>query len=134
MSVYTDRPHPQTTTSAPPWGSATAKTGWVVLLVVSITGALNHLLGVVTFATAGEERLMFALFTLLNGYAIAVLLLPYRRHQRWAWIITWLEVAAFAAAMPLIGGGLGVGYLVVAAVAALAQLATLRSFWRRPTS
>lgn len=134
MTLHTDHPRPQTTTSAPPWGSATAKTGWVVLLVVSVTGALNHLLGVVTFASGGEERLMFVLFTLLNGYAIAVLLFPYRRHQRWAWAITWLEVAAFTAAMPLIGGDLGVGYLVVAAVAALAQLATLRSVWRRPTA
>lgn len=130
MNVHTVRRAPRTSPDAPAWGSARVKAGWVVLLVVSVGGALNHLLGAVTFAEAGEEQLMFVLFGGVNAYAAAVLLSPYRRLQRWAWGATWIEVAAFAAAAPLVGGGTGTGYLVVAAVAAIAQLATFRAFWR----
>lgn len=110
------------------WTSAMGKVGWGVLLAISIVGVLNHLLAVFTFATTGEEQQMFALFAGINAYAIAVLASPYRQHQRWAWFITWLEVAAFASVLPLIGGGVGWGYLVVAVVAGLAQLAALPSF------
>jgi len=127
------RPHTHTQ-RGPAWASTAAKIGWVVLLAISTVGVLNHLLAVFTFATAGQEQQMFALFAGINAYAIAVLASPYRQHQVWAWLITWLEVAAFASALPLSGGDVGLGYLVVAAIAALAQLATLPSFWSRPTA
>ncbi len=118
-----------TTTGSPAWSSATARTGWVVLLVISVIGGLNHLLGVLAFATSADERLAFTMFAGVNAYATAVLLVEYRRHRRWAWYVTWLEVAAFSTVLPLAGGGIGLGYLVVAVVAGLAQLATLPEFW-----
>lgn len=114
-----------TTGRGPTWSSATARSGWAVLVLISITGALNHVLGVVTFATSEDERLAFTMFAGVNVYATAVLLVPYRRRELWAWLVTWLQVAAFASVLPLAGGGIGLGYLVVAAIAALAQLATL---------
>ncbi len=134
MNVQTDRQRPhEATRSGPTRASTTARIGWVVLLAISIVGVLNHLLGVLAFATSSDERLAFAMFACVNAYATAVLLVPYRRRVGWAWSITWLEVAAFASVLPLTGGGgIGVGYLVVAAVAALAQLATLPDFRSGP--
>lgn len=134
IDTYADRRGPDPATQREPaWASTLGSIGWVVLLAISVVGVLNHVLAVFTFATVGEEQQMFALFAGINAYAIAVLASPYRRHQRWAWIITWLEVAAFASVLPLLGGVVGLGYLVVAAVAALAQLFTLPSFWSRRT-
>jgi hypothetical protein len=102
--------------------------------VISIIGVLNHLVGVWTVAEDGEEQLTFALFAAVNASATAVLLRPYRRHETWAWLVTWVQVAAFASVLPLTGGGgVGLGYLVVAAVCGLAQLATLPDFRSRPT-
>ncbi len=134
MNVPEQLGGPHTVTrSSPTWSSTTASTGWVVLLVISVFGALNHLLGVFAFATSEDEQLAFGMAAGVNAYATAVLLVPYRRHERWAWLLTWLEVAAFASVLPLTSGGLGLGYLVVAAIAALAQLATLSEFWPRPS-
>jgi hypothetical protein len=131
MTVHAERQRQQAATgSGPTWASTMGRIGWVVLVVISIIGVLNHLLGVFTFASSEEEQLMFAMFAAVNAYATAVLLSPYRRRMRWAWLITWVEVAAFALVFPLTGGGVGLGYLVVAAIAALAQLATLPSFGR----
>ena len=57
-------------------------------MTISILGVLNHLLAVFTFATSGQEQQLFALFAGVNAYAVAVLATPYRRHERWAWLIT----------------------------------------------
>ena len=135
MTIHADRQRQQTGTgSGPPWASTMGRIGWVVLVVISTISVLNHLLGVFAFASSEEEQLMFAMFAAVNAYATAVLLFPYRRHMSWAWLITWVEVAAFASVFPLNGGGVGLGYLVAATIAALAQLATLPTFWPRLTS
>jgi hypothetical protein len=133
MDVREDRDADTPTRSGPTWTSTTARIGWVVLLAISLLGGLNHLLGVFAFAGSEDEQLAFTAFAVVNAYATAVLLHPYRRGLTWAWLVTWLEVAAFAVVLPLTGGGLGLGYLGVAAIAALAQAATLSHFRPQPT-
>ncbi len=104
------------------------KVAWVVLVVVSVLGVVNHTVGVFAIAQEDPEPLMFALFAGLNLYATAVLLWPYRRGEMWAWLITWVEVAAFALVYPLTDPQVGTGYLVGAIIAAFAQVATLPWF------
>lgn len=104
------------------------KVAWVVLVVVSVLGVINHLLGVFAIAQDDSEALMFALFAGLNLYATAVLLRPYRRGELWAWLVTWVEVVAFAIVSPLTDPQVGAAYLVGAIIAALAQAATLPWF------
>jgi len=67
---------------------------WGLLLGLSILGLLNHVLGVTTFASNGDERMMFTLFAALDLYAMVVLLIAYRRRERWAWAVTWVHSAA----------------------------------------
>jgi len=106
-------------------GSALATGAWGVLLGLSILGVVNHVLGVATFAGDGNERMMFTLFAALDLYAAVVLLTAYRRGEPWAWALTWVHTAAYALAFVFIGPGIGSMYLIVAGVAALAQLAGL---------
>ena len=106
-----------------------AKSGWIILLAVSTLGALNHTVGALAFAGPDPEPLMFAAFASLNLYATAVLIWPYRRGEMWAWLVTWVEVAAFALVYPLTDdAAIGTAYLVGAAILALAQLASLPRF------
>jgi hypothetical protein len=105
------------------------KLAWGILLAVSMLGTLNHAVGAFAFTGPDAGPLMFACFAGINLYATAVLLWPYRRGELWAWAVTWVQVVAFALVYPLIDDpGLGMGYLVVAIIAALAQLASLPLF------
>jgi hypothetical protein len=112
------------------WSGSTklAKVAWGILLVLSVLGALNHAVGVFAIAEKDPEPLMFAVFACLNLYATAVLLGPYRRGEMWAWLVTWVEVAAFALVYPLTGPEVGRWYLIGAVIAALAQAASLPLF------
>lgn len=109
--------------------SGPARIAWLALLVMSGLGALNHGMGVFGIAEGDTEQLMFALFAGVNLYALAVLLGPYRRGEQWAWLVTWVEVAAFAVVFPLVDEpGIGTAYLVGAGVAALAQVVAWPAF------
>jgi hypothetical protein len=108
--------------------SKLAKVAWGILLVASVLGVLNHAVGVFAIAKQDPEPLMFALFACLNLYATAVLLVPYRRGEMWAWLVTWVEVAAFAIVYPLTDPEVGTWYLIGAVIAALAQAASLPWF------
>ena len=110
--------------------SALATGAWGLLLALSILGVLNHVLGVATFASNGDERMLFTLFAALDFYAAVVLLTAYRRRERWAWALTWVHTAAYALAFVFIGPGIGSIYLIIAGVSALAQLAALPSIRR----
>jgi hypothetical protein len=112
--------------------STSARASWVVLVVVSSLALVNHGMGVFGIAEDDTESLMFALFACVNLYAVVVLLGPYRRGEMWAWLVTWVEVAAFAVVFPFTRDGIGVTYLLGGAVVvALAQVATYSEFGRR---
>jgi hypothetical protein len=67
-------------------GTSTAfRVGWWVLLVLTFLFILNHLAGTVAFANNDDERLMFVGFAALGIVSLAVLLIPYRARESWAW-------------------------------------------------
>jgi hypothetical protein len=105
-----------------------ARIAWIVLVVIAVLGAVSHALGSFTFAEDDPEPLMFALFAGLNVYQGAVLLVPYRRLEPWAWWLSWVSVGALALVFPLTDPEIGLFYLGGAAVSALAQAITFREF------
>lgn len=116
-------------------GTSTAfRVGWWVLLVLTFLFILNHLAGTVAFANNDDERLMFVGFAALGIVSLAVLLIPYRARESWAWWVSWAQPLALAVPIVLFRDGIGVFYLVVAVVMAVAQLATLSTFRASPAT
>lgn len=109
------------------WG----KIGWIVLLVLNAMMLLNHLIGIVVIAASPDERQMFVGYAAMSAFAVLVLVFAYRDRRRWAWWASWIPVLAIGAVF-FIGGLSPIGwwYGATALVMALAQLATLRDFFR----
>ena len=108
-----------------------ARISWWVLLVLSALATLNH----VGLIFAEDNTLAFGAFAGLNALATVVLWFGYRERKFWAWCGVWFEILSLA--LVAIAGdptnssadsGLQIGYGAVAAVMAVAQLGTLRSF------
>ena len=105
------------------------RVGWWVLVVLTAVLVANHALGVLAYATSDDERALFAIFLAFNVLTLVVLLIPYRRRERWSWWATWIPVATNA--LPLVLFSIDevvVFYAAGAAVMAAAQLTTLPAF------
>jgi hypothetical protein len=106
-----------------------AKTGWIVLIVLNIGMLLNHVVATFMVAATADEARMFIAYAVVNAFALVVLFIPYRARQRWAWASLWLVVLATAVTIVYGVDTIGLIYVAVAGVMALAQLATAREFF-----
>ncbi|MFN8467021.1 MAG: hypothetical protein U0X20_15815 [Caldilineaceae bacterium] len=95
------------------------KIGWILLLIGAGLMALNH--AVLIFVL--DEPTLFAGYTVFNLYALAVLLIPFRRGERWAWICSWLLPLGLTAPA-LLNGDIAAIYYAVAALCAAGLLLT----------
>ncbi len=103
--------------------------GWWVLVVLVALFAVNHILGIWLFASSPDEPQMFELFGALNLLSLAVLLVPYRRLERWAWWAMWIGIIPVGLVLAFGGPGLvGLIYIASFGVLTLAQIATLPRF------
>lgn len=105
--------------------------GWGVLAVLLAAFAVNHIAGIWYIAGSTDEAQMFELFGALNLLALVVLLLPYRRLERWAWWAMWIAIVPVALVLAFAPGDIGLIYSITAGVMALAQFATLPRFLGR---
>ncbi|MGC4154836.1 MAG: hypothetical protein QM628_17430 [Propionicimonas sp.] len=105
--------------------------GWWTITVSTTLFALNHLVGAWAFASSDDEQMMFLALAALQALSLIVLIVPYRRFERWAWRALWIQIAAMAATLVVFRSTLGLVYAAVAALMAAAQFATRPSF-RRP--
>ncbi len=105
------------------------KLGWWYLVTIAALSLLNHVVGALG-VYGGDDLLVFVGYATVNVYALAVLLVSYRRGERWAWWATWAFVASYALA-PVYDTEIGPFYLGAAALMALAQLSTWSAF-RQP--
>jgi hypothetical protein len=66
--------------------STAFKIGWSVLTGISVLSVLSYV--VLIFVAPGlvDSFIAWATFSL---YSMVVLLMPYRRGERWAWYLTW---------------------------------------------
>jgi len=106
---------------------ASFKTGWILLLVVSVLMTLNHL--VLIFAL--NQPILFLGWTAFNLYAVLVLWFPFRQGQRWAWGASWMLVVAFASII-FFDRQVGPLYLGAAALIVVGLLLTASAFFLRP--
>jgi hypothetical protein len=74
-------------TDSTPTQSKGYKIGWWMLFVLGILMALNHF--VLMFVLPGEF-VLFAGWTGFNLYALAVLYIPFRKGEKWAWNASWI--------------------------------------------
>jgi hypothetical protein len=112
--------------------NALYRAGWIALIVSAALMTLNHF--VLIFAL--NEPVLFLGWTAFNLYALAVLLIPFHRLEKWAWYVTWVLPIGLAA-----GGftapDIALFYYAVAAACVLGLLLTMREFFapeRRPAS
>jgi hypothetical protein len=107
------------------------KIGWWVLVGIAGASVANHISApFLGFASGDDEMLAFLGMAAMNIYALVVLLTVYRRSERWAWWITWVFVAMYAAVI-LYAPVVGPYYLGAAIVMAFIQLMTWSGF-RQP--
>jgi hypothetical protein len=100
------------------------KIGWIALLVVAALTTLGHT--VMIFAL--DEPNLFTGFAAFNLYSLAVILIPFRRLERWAWLVTW--VLPIGLAVPAAtDANLTIYYFGIAAVCVLGLLLTMRDFF-----
>lgn len=102
--------------------------GWIALLVISALATVGHI--VLGFAMIDEATLFvgWAGFTL---YSTIVLLIPFRRGEKWAWYTSWALVVVFAAPILISQESFTVYYLGAAVVMALSLLMTRPAFFQK---
>ena len=98
--------------------------GWWLLVAVTAVSVVGHAL--LLFVADGEE-VLFIGWTTMNLYAFVVLLTAYRRREDWGWWATWLMPTSYAS-LSLFDSDVGPGYLGVAVLMAVAQLAARSAF------
>lgn len=111
----------------------TARISWWVLLALSASATLNHVL----LIFAEDNTLAFGAFAGLNALTTVTLWFGYRDQVLWAWWGVWFQVLSLALVAiagdptnPAMDSGLQIAYGAVAGVMALAQLGTLQGFRR----
>ena len=103
--------------------SAAFKIGWGILLFFSIGNVLGHI-GLSIFES--QPSTVFVAWAGMNFLAAGILLIPYRRRERWAWFLIWALIVPYALVI-LFNQDVGLIYLGEAALMALGQLLTYRT-------
>jgi hypothetical protein len=104
---------------------ATFRLGWWVLLGISVLSVISYI--VLIFVVPGliDSFIAWATFSL---YSVIVLLIPYRRGERWAWYLTWaLPVPSIV--LSLNNPDVAPAYLTVAGLMAIGQVLTRGTFF-----
>ena len=102
------------------------KSGWIILLVSAALMTLGHLSMIFIL----DEPNLFTGFAAFNLYSFIVLLIPFRRGEKWAWLTTWILPVGLgipAATDP----NIAIYYFGVAAMCVLGLLLTMRDFFSK---
>ena len=97
--------------------------GRIILLVAAALMTLNH--SVLLFAL--DEPVLFMGYAAFNLYALLVIAIPFRRHEKWAWYATW--ILPIGLALPATDPKLAPFYSIVAAACVVGLLLTRRDFF-----
>ncbi|HMT87120.1 MAG TPA: hypothetical protein PKE40_12265 [Arachnia sp.] len=99
-----------------------------MLFVLFALFGVNHVAGIWLIASSTDEAQMFEFFGALNLLSLVVLLIPYRRLDRWAWWAMWIGIVPVGLVLAFGPNTIGVIYGITAGVMAVAQFATLPRF------
>lgn len=95
--------------------------GWIALFVISGLATLNH---IILIFVMPDESTLFLGWAAYNLYAMVVLCIPFRRGEKWAWLLTWALVLGFALPILFSADDFAIWYLAAAGVMALSLLLT----------
>lgn len=100
------------------------KTGWIILLVSAALMTLGHL----SMIFIMDEPNLFTGFTAFTLYSLIVILIPFRRGEKWVWLTTW--ILPIGLVIPTATDpDIAVYYFGVAAVCVLGLLLTMQDFF-----
>ena len=100
--------------------------GRIILLVAATLMTLNH--SVLIFAL--DDPVLFMGYAAFNLYALIVIAIPFRRHEKWAWYATWILPIGLAGSAALAAdSNITPFYCAVAAACVLGLLLTMRDFF-----
>jgi hypothetical protein len=100
------------------------KFGWIALLVSAALMALMHF----SLIFILDEPVLFTGFAVFNLYALIVILIPFRRGEKWAWMTTWLLPIGLALPATL-DPDIMTFYFVIAAVCIVGLVLSMQTFF-----
>jgi len=100
------------------------KIGWIALLVSAILMAFTHF----SLIFILDEPVLFTGFAIFNLYALLVILIPFRRGEKWAWVTTWLLPIGLALPAAL-DPDIMIFYFAVAAVCVMGLVLSMQPFF-----
>jgi len=104
--------------------NARFKVGWIILLIIAALMTLSHF----SLIFILDEPNLFTGFAAFNFYSFVVILIPFRRVEKWAWLITW--ILPIGLAIPAATDtNIAIYYFGIVAVCVLGLLLTLRDFF-----
>ncbi len=104
--------------------SPSFRIGWGVLLFLAAGNVLSHI-GLFFFDAAETIFIAWSAFNLL---ATAILVVPYRRGEKWAWYVIWGLIIPYALII-FVNSEVGLYYLAEAVVMGLGQVLTYGAFF-----
>ena len=107
--------------------STTYRIGWWLLFALSVVGVLSYVALIFVEPKLVDSFIAWATFSL---YSVVVLLIPYRRGEKWAWYLTWILVIP-SVVLSLNNRDAAPWYLTGAGLLALGQLLTRGAFSSR---
>lgn len=100
------------------------KIGFGILLFFTAGNVFGHL-GLLLL----ERGTIFIAWAAFNFLAAAILLIPYRRGKRWAWVAIWAAVVPYALIIFFTTQNFGPIYLAEAGLMTLGQILTYGTFF-----
>ncbi len=107
--------------------STTYKIGWGVLFGSSVLGVLSYVALIFVEPNRVDSFIAWVTFSL---YSVFVVLIPYRRGEKWAWYLTWVLVIP-AVVSSLNDSDAAPWFLAGVGLVALGQLLTRGAFFSR---
>ena len=104
--------------------TTTFKIGWWLLVLLSALSIINHA-SLLFFIP--DEATLFLGWAAFNVFSTVVLLIPYRRLEKWAWNLTWVLVLPYVV-IALFDSEIGIYYVSAGVLMALGQLLTRSAF------
>lgn len=106
--------------------NARFRAGWIMLLVSAGLMTLNH--GVMMFAP--DNPVLFVGYAAFTLYALVIIAIPFRLHEKWAWYATWILPVGLAVPAALANDpNLAPFYYAVATACVVGLLLTMRDFF-----
>jgi hypothetical protein len=107
--------------------STAYKVGWSVLFGLSVLSVLSYIALIFVVPAMVDSFIAWATFSL---YSVMVLLIPYRRAERWAWYITWV-LPIPSVVLSLNDPDAAPYYLTAVGLMAIGQLLTRTAFFTK---